>query len=111
MVKHLRTFGCVTYAHLAKDERQKLDSKERKCIFLGYGTETKGYRLYDPKRARVFYSQDVLFKEPSNVQGALASPDKAKWINAMETEIESLHTNDVWDLVELPKDRKAVGSK
>ena len=42
---------------------------------------------------------------------ALASPDKAKCMNAMEKEMESLHANDVWDLVELPKDRKAVGSK
>ena len=25
--------------------------------------------------------------------------------------MESLHTNDVWDLVKLTKDRKAVGSK
>ena len=44
-VEHLRAFGCVTCAHIAKDERHKLDSKARKCIFLGYGTETKGYRL------------------------------------------------------------------
>ena len=29
----------------------------------------------------------------------------------MEREMESLHCNDVWELVELPKDRKAVGSK
>ena len=42
---------------------------------------------------------------------ALASRDKAKWRDAMEKEMESLHTNDVWDLVKLPKDRKAVGSK
>ena len=42
---------------------------------------------------------------------ALASPDKAKWIDAMEMEMESLHKNEVWDLVKLPKDRKAVGSK
>ena len=62
-VEHLRTFGCVVYAHVAKDERKKLDVKTRKCIFLGYGTETKGYRLYDPKRARVFYSRDVVFNE------------------------------------------------
>ena len=31
-------------------------------------------------------------------------------MNAMEKEMESLHKNDVWELVELPKDRKAVGS-
>ena len=29
----------------------------------------------------------------------------------MDRELESLRINDVWDLVELPKDRKAVGSK
>lgn len=31
-------------------------------------------------------------------------------MNAIEKEMESLHMNEVWDLVELPKDRKAVGS-
>ena len=48
-VAHFRTFGCAAYAHVA-NERRKLDSKTRKCILLGYDTETKGYRLYDPKR-------------------------------------------------------------
>ena len=42
---------------------------------------------------------------------ALASPDKAKWIEVMEKEMESLNKNDVWDLVTLTKDRKALGSK
>ena len=50
-------------------------------------------------------------KEPVSVKEALKSPSKAKWQRAMEKELESLQTNDVWDLVELPKDRKAVGSK
>lgn len=40
-------------------------AKPRKCIPLGYGTETKGYRFYDPNRARVFHSRDVQFKESS----------------------------------------------
>ena len=62
-VKHLRVFECTAYAHVPKDERQKLDSKSRKCVFLGYGSETKGYHLYDPKRKRVFFSRDVLFNE------------------------------------------------
>lgn len=55
-VEHLRVFGCAAYAHVAKDERKKLDRKSRKCVLLGYGTETKGYRLYDLERAKVFYS-------------------------------------------------------
>ena len=32
-------------------------------------------------------------------------------MEAMNKEMVSLKTNDVYDLVELPKDRKAVGSK
>ena len=60
-VGHLRVFGCAAYAHVAKDERQKLDAKSRKCVLLGYGTDRKGYRLYDPRRERIFYSRDVVF--------------------------------------------------
>ena len=36
---------------------------------------------------------------------ALSSTEKAEWRKAME----SLHTNEVWDLVELPCGRKAIG--
>ena len=53
----------MDFAYIAKDERQKLDSKAIKCIFLGYGTETKGYRLHDLLRAKVVYSRDVVFNE------------------------------------------------
>ena len=49
--------------------------------------------------------------EPTTVKDALSSPDKMKWLDAMKAEIDSLRRNDVWDLVELPKDRKAVGGK
>ena len=33
-VKHLRIFGCAAYAHVPKDERQKLDPKARKYVCL-----------------------------------------------------------------------------
>ena len=46
-VGHLKAFGYLCYAHIAKDERQKFDGKAKRCIMLGYGTETKAYRLYD----------------------------------------------------------------
>ena len=40
-----------------------------------------------------------------------ATMNEAKWMNVMAKEIQSLHANDMWDLVELPEGRKAVGSK
>lgn len=54
-VDGLRVFGCQAFAHVPKDERKKLDSKSRKCVLLGYGTTTKGYRLYDP--VKVFHAR------------------------------------------------------
>ena len=62
-VDHLRVFGCAAYCHIAKDERRKLDSKSRKCIFLGYADNRKGYRLYDVNNQKIIYSRDVTFNE------------------------------------------------
>ena len=38
----------------------------------------------------------------------MSSPEKDKWKSAMEKEMNS---SEVWDLVELPNNRKAIGSK
>ena len=62
-VGHFRVFGCTAYAHIAKDERQKLDDKSRKCIFLGYSENRKGYRLYNQSKRKVIHSRDVRFDE------------------------------------------------
>ena len=35
----------------------------RKCVFLGYATDKKGYRLFDVERQRVIFSRDVKFHE------------------------------------------------
>ena len=62
-VDGLRIFGCQTFVHIPKDERKKLESKSRKCVLLGYGRATKGFRLYDPLKKKVFVSRDVIFNE------------------------------------------------
>ena len=62
-VDTLKVFGCLVYAHIPKDKRQKFDSKARRCIFLGYGMVTKGYKLYDVNRSKVLYSRDGVFDE------------------------------------------------
>ncbi len=35
-VAHIKVFGCQAYAHVPKQKRQKLDSKSKECIFIGY---------------------------------------------------------------------------
>ena len=49
--------------------------------------------------------------DPLTVKEALSSPEKRERMKAMESEINSVNTNKVWDLAELPCGRKAIGSK
>jgi hypothetical protein len=44
-------------------EVSKLDSKSKKCVFLGYANGVKGYRLWDPTAHKVVISRDVIFVE------------------------------------------------
>ena len=50
-------------------------------------------------------------EEPRTVQEALSSSASDKWMKAMDDEMESMRTNQVWDLVDLPPGRKAIGNK
>lgn len=40
-----------------------MDERGRKCVFIGYPANTKGYTLYDLKDHSVFDSRDVVFYE------------------------------------------------
>jgi hypothetical protein len=59
----LKIFGCPAYVHVQSGERSKLDSKSRKCIFLGFQIGVKGYRLWDPVSKKKIVSRDVVFDE------------------------------------------------
>ena len=188
----LHVFGCPVYVMYNSQERTKLDPKSRKCIFLGYADNVKGYRLWDPAARKIIVSRDVIFVEdelqkeqkndsttketatveieeksgednseaepeheeqepnevndaeprrttrqirkpswhseyvmashdaycllsedgePSTFHEALNGSDASLWMAAMQEEIEALHRNNTWELVELPKGRKAIGNK
>jgi hypothetical protein len=60
-VSHMKFFGFISYAHVLKEKRRKLDDKSGKCIFIGYSIETRSYRLFDPKEKKVIIRRDVVF--------------------------------------------------
>jgi hypothetical protein len=47
-VSHLRVFGYIAYVHVLDEKKSKLDPKAKKCIFIGYSLEQKGYRCFNP---------------------------------------------------------------
>ena len=49
--------------------------------------------------------------EPTNYEEAMVSPDSAKWLEAMRSEIRSMYENKVWTLIDLPNDRQDIEIK
>ena len=41
----------------------------------------------------------------------MMSPDSAKWLEAMKSEMGSMYEKKVWTLVDLPDDRQAIENK
>ena len=48
-------------------------------------------------------------KDPTSYEEAMRS--SSKWMKAMEDEMKSMSSKDVWDLEEIPKGAKTVGCK
>nr|GEW10070.1 Gag-Pol polyprotein [Tanacetum cinerariifolium] len=97
----LHIFGSPVYVMYNSQETTKLDPKSRKCLFLGYADEVKGYRLWDPTAHKVVVSRDVVFMEDK-----IRENEKA-----MQEEIEALHKNKTWELVAILGGRKPIGNK
>ena len=49
--------------------------------------------------------------EPTNYEEAMMSPDSAKWLEAMKSEMGSMYENKLWTLLDLPDDRQAIENK
>ncbi|XP_019261392.1 PREDICTED: uncharacterized protein LOC109239301 [Nicotiana attenuata] len=60
---HLKVFGCKAFAYVPKEQRTKLDDKFVPHIFIRYGDEEFGYKLWDPVKKKVIGSRGVVFQE------------------------------------------------
>ena len=49
--------------------------------------------------------------EPISYQEAIESPNSAKWLGAMESEMQSMYGNQVWTLVDPPEGAKIIECK
>jgi hypothetical protein len=49
--------------------------------------------------------------KPANYTKAMEGPESDKWLEAMKSEIRSMYDNQVWTLVDIPSNRKAVENK
>ena len=59
----------------------------------------------------VSYALITSSRDPTTFQEAIHSQEKSRWVGDVVEEIQSLHKNQTWDLVELPKGKRAIGCK
>jgi hypothetical protein len=52
--------------HVPNEKRSKLNLKAKKCIFIGYSLEQKGYRCLNLSTQKLQVSKDVMFDEMVN---------------------------------------------
>ena len=71
----LKTFGCTAFVHIHDHNRNKLDPRALKTVFISYSPTQKGYRCYCPQNKKTYVSHDVTSFEdtpyfsPTSLQG------------------------------------------
>ena len=110
----MRVFGCVSYVKIKDSERDKLDSKARKCTFIGYGGDEMGYRFWDNENKRIIRSRDVVFNEQALYKDTLAGGSSSeeepmKSNEQVEYEVEE-EEEDVLKPVSSPELGESSGS-
>jgi len=74
----LQIFNCPAYSLVDSQKRNKLESKSKKCIFIGFTKRVKDFILWDPEKRSAFTSRDVIFDEKSILREKSETEDKAQ---------------------------------
>ena len=93
-LQHLRIFGARAYAHIPAALRNKLDTVSEPGRFIGYPTNTKGYKIL-LDNGTIVISRDVTFNEtsPHLPETNLPKPNLPKTI--LPETISLIDTDDI----------------
>lgn len=103
-VSIFKSFGSKVSVHVPNEKRLKWDAKNTLGIFLGYGEDIKGYRIYIPDKNKVEFHRDVIFlpentievnKEKENSNDKIYIPNETKNNIDDETEDNNFVNNPI----------------
>ena len=61
-VSNFRIFGTKAWARIPLEKRTPLQPQRKECLMVGYGEETKGYKIFDTSIGKLFFERSVKFK-------------------------------------------------
>uniref|UniRef100_A0A2N9G0L4 Integrase catalytic domain-containing protein n=1 Tax=Fagus sylvatica TaxID=28930 RepID=A0A2N9G0L4_FAGSY len=115
-LRDMHVWGCPFEVRVYNPQEKKLDPRTINGYFIGYAE-----RSIRPKRSTipddyVVYLQESDYNigaenDPEFFSQAMSCKESELWYNAMKEEMNSMKSNGVWDLVELPNGVKAIGCK
>jgi hypothetical protein len=89
----------------APDENQGVLTKQTECRSTRSRKSPESFG--DPVLSVMMIYQD----EFATYTKAMEGPESEKWLEAMKFKIRSMYDNQVWTMVDIPSDRKAVENK
>lgn len=92
--------------HLLKRQLRNRSNLKKSKWYNDYYTEEKENES-DNDVAEI----NIATTEPNDYNEAMKHEDSAQWKRAMSEEIQSINENNVWKLVDLPKEKKVIKSR
>ena len=87
-------------------ELEPIAQEPRRSGRICHEPERYGFLITDDQSI-VLVDQD----EPTTYREAIEDPNSAKWLGAMEAEMQSMYNNQVWTLVDPPEGAKIIECK
>lgn len=79
-VKNFRAWACLAYVHLQKSQHLSLHSQTKRCVFIGYAKNYKGWVFWDPESGKEIISDSAYFFEDVFPGGKKAPKPPARMI-------------------------------
>ena len=92
-----------------QEEESLISQKRKPGRPAGVSNKPKAPHMPHPMTTR--NRAMLVMRDPSTVEEAMTQTDKAQWQTAMKDELDSLHKNETWQLVPLPRGRKTIKNK
>lgn len=91
----MKIFGCKGYVLNKNPNKGKFDSRSEQCVFVGYSSESKAYRMWSPRKRDVIISRDVKFIDEKGFNDVYEDFCELENHDVVEIECENIYSEEI----------------